>query len=43
MFLVKKETSNKNNENFVMTYATIPTPIIIRNFINVGVNYCSTR
>ena len=50
MFLVKRETSDNNNENFVKAYATIPTSINIRNFINVpfdgfltGVNYCSTR
>lgn len=47
IFLVKRETA-LGNENFVMAYATIPSPIKIRNFINlpyngvfVGVGYCN--
>ena len=47
IFLVKRE-STQGNENFVMAYATIPSPIKIRNFINlpwdgifVGVGYCN--
>lgn len=47
IFLVKRE-STQGNENFVMAYATIPSPIKIRNFINLpwdgifaGVGYCN--
>lgn len=50
MFLVKREASKTHDENFVLAFATIPTPINIRNFINVpfqamitGVGYCATK
>ena len=49
IFLVKRATS-KGDENFVLAYATISSPIKIRDFINVpyngliaGVGYCATR
>lgn len=47
IFLVKRATV-KGDENFVMAYATIPSPVKIRNFINLpyngvfaGVGYCN--
>lgn len=47
VFLVKRETT-LGYENFVMAYATIPSPIRIRNFVNLpydgvfaGVGYCN--
>lgn len=50
IFLVKREASKTHDENFVLAYATIGTPINVRNFINVpfqglvgGVGYCATR
>lgn len=50
MFLVKREASKTHDENFVLAFATIPTPINVRNFINVpfqamitGVGYCATK
>lgn len=49
IFLVKRETS-KGDENFIMAYATISSPVKIRDFINVpyngllaGVGYCAKR
>lgn len=50
MFLCKREASKTHDKNFVMAYATIGSPINVRNFINVpfqaligGVGYCATQ
>ena len=50
IFLCKREASKTHDENFVMAYATINSPINVRNFINIpfqglvgGVGYCATR
>ena len=50
IFLCKREASKTHDMNFVIAYATIPTPINIRNFINIpfqglvgGVGYCATQ
>lgn len=48
IFLVKRTATESGNDNFVLAYATLPKPIIVRNFINIpyngmvfGVGYCS--
>ena len=50
IFLCKREASETHAENFVMAYATISSPINVRNFITVpfqglvaGVGYCATQ
>lgn len=47
IFLCKREASETGDKNFVVAYATIHSPINVRNFINVpyngmvlGVGYC---
>lgn len=50
IFLCKREASKTHDENFVMAYARIGSPINVRNFINIpfqglvgGVGYCATQ
>ena len=50
IFLCKREATQTHDENFVLAYATIPSPINVRNFINIpfqglvmGVGYCATQ